>query len=63
MTVSLDRLPFDVLFYIASSLHLDDIVHLTQTCRQLNALLDEKTLNRCVVEVRDIHNSELSAHD
>jgi hypothetical protein len=52
MPLSLDTLPFDVLFYIASSLHLDDVVHLTQTCHQLKASLDEKTLNRCVVEVR-----------
>jgi hypothetical protein len=51
MTPSLDRLPFDVLFYIASNLHLDDVVHLGQTCRQLKALLDERTLQRCAVEV------------
>jgi hypothetical protein len=51
MTPFLDQLPFDILFYIASNLHLDDVVHLGQTCRQLKALLDERTLQRCVVEV------------
>ncbi|KAH5430988.1 hypothetical protein HBI47_110140 [Parastagonospora nodorum] len=50
MTVSLDGLPYDILFYIASSIHLDDVVHLSQTCRQLRSLLDERTLQRCVVE-------------
>jgi hypothetical protein len=54
--VSFDELPFDIHFHIALSLHLDDFVHLAQTCRQLHALLDEKTLNRCVVEVQAIHN-------
>jgi hypothetical protein len=52
MNVSLDHLPFDVLFYVALNLHLDDVIHLAQTCRQLKALLDEKTLCRSVVEVR-----------
>jgi hypothetical protein len=52
MTSFLDRLPFDILFYISSSLHLDDVVHLGQTCRQLQVLLNERTLQRCVVEVR-----------
>jgi hypothetical protein len=47
----LDRLPFDIIFYISSSLHLDDVVHLGQTCRQLKGLLSERTLQRCVVEV------------
>jgi hypothetical protein len=51
MTLSLDRLPFDVLFYISSSLHLDDVVHLGQTCHQLKGLLDERALQRCIVEV------------
>ncbi|KAH7380365.1 hypothetical protein DE146DRAFT_294335 [Phaeosphaeria sp. MPI-PUGE-AT-0046c] len=50
MTCSLDRLPFDILYYIASSLHLDDVVHLGQTCRQLKAFLEEKTLQRRIVE-------------
>ncbi|KAH7092007.1 hypothetical protein FB567DRAFT_228973 [Paraphoma chrysanthemicola] len=50
MSFSLDRLPYDVLFQIASTLHLEDVVHLGQTCRQMKALLDERTLHRCVVE-------------
>jgi hypothetical protein len=51
MSVSLNHLPFDVLFHIASNLQLDDIVHLGQTCQQLQALLEESTLLRHVVEV------------
>jgi hypothetical protein len=54
MTLLLYQLPFDILFYIASNLHVDDVVHLRQTCRQLKDLLDERTLQRCVVEVCDI---------
>jgi hypothetical protein len=53
MTLSLDQLPFDVFFSIVPSLLLDDVVHLGQTCRRLRALLDEGTLCRSVVEVRD----------
>jgi hypothetical protein len=53
MSPSLDQLPFDVFFSIVPSLLLDDVVHLGQTCRQLKTLLDEKTLCRSVVEVRD----------
>lgn len=51
MSLALDQLPFDVLFCIASSLSLEDIVHLGQTCRQLGALLDERTVCRSVIEV------------
>jgi hypothetical protein len=54
MTPSLDQLPFDIIFYIASNLHLDDVVHLGRTCHRLSALLDERTFQRCVVEVCDI---------
>ena len=51
MTASFDRLPFDILYYIASNITLDDIIHLGQTCRQLRLLLDERTLCRRTVEV------------
>lgn len=51
MTVSLDRLPYDVLFQIALTLSLEDIIHLSQTCHQLRVLLDEKTLLRRTLEV------------
>ena len=51
MTTSIDHLPFDILFQIASSLHLDDVVHLGHSCGQLQALLSEWTLCRRVVEV------------
>jgi hypothetical protein len=51
MTINLDRLPFDILYSMASGLQVDDIVHLSQTCQQLRALLDEDTLLRYLVEV------------
>ncbi|KAF1836287.1 hypothetical protein BDW02DRAFT_244595 [Decorospora gaudefroyi] len=58
MTTSLDRLPFDLLFCIASDLNLEDIVHLGQTCRQLRALLEERTLCRRTVEISYPHTEE-----
>ena len=51
MPISVDNLPFDILFYITADLDLDDIVHLSQTCRQLRANLSEGTLCRRTVEV------------
>jgi hypothetical protein len=51
MTTSLDQLPFDILFCVAWNLELEDVVHLGQTCRQLKALLDERSLCRRTVEV------------
>jgi hypothetical protein len=51
MSTSLDQLPFDLLFCIALNLDLEDIVHIGQTCRQLRALLDERTVCRRTVEV------------
>jgi hypothetical protein len=50
MTRSLDQLPFDLIFCIAFSLDLEDVVHLGQTCRQLKDLLDERTLYRRTAE-------------
>ncbi|KAF2122863.1 hypothetical protein BDV96DRAFT_9211 [Lophiotrema nucula] len=58
MTVSLDRLPFDILFHIASSLTLDDIIHLSQTCRQLRLLLGENTLCRKTIEAQFSYSRE-----
>jgi hypothetical protein len=52
MALFLDRLPYDILYCMSSSLHLDDVVHLSQTCRQLSLILNEGTLQRRVVEVR-----------
>ncbi|KAF2126796.1 hypothetical protein P153DRAFT_359141 [Dothidotthia symphoricarpi CBS 119687] len=58
MTISLDRLPFDVLFHIASGLDFDDIIHLSHTCRQLKVLLNERTLCRRAVETHHPHTKE-----
>lgn len=60
MTLTIDRLPFDALFNIASTLQLDDIVHLGYTCRQLKVLLHENTLCRKAIEVRVILTSYAS---
>ncbi|KAF2181982.1 hypothetical protein K469DRAFT_587577 [Zopfia rhizophila CBS 207.26] len=58
MPVTLDRLPFDILFYIASSLQFDDIIHLGHTCRQLRLLLNESTLCRRAIEGHVPHSKE-----
>jgi hypothetical protein len=52
MPITLDRLPFDILFHVSSILDFDDIIHLGYTCRQLKALLHENTLCRKAIEVR-----------
>jgi len=51
MTFSLDQLPFDLIFVIVSNLDVEDLVHLSQTCRQLRASLDERTISRRTIEV------------
>lgn len=51
MTISVDHLPFDILFFVASYLDLEDNVSLSQTCRHLKGVLQEKTLCRRIVEV------------
>jgi hypothetical protein len=58
MPVSLDRLPYDLLFYISASLDLDDIVHLGYTCRQLWASLNESTLCRSTIQRHSPHSAE-----
>jgi len=47
----LDSLPFDVLFGVSLNLDVEDIVHLSNSCRQLRFLLTEETLCRKLVEV------------
>ncbi|OAL44565.1 hypothetical protein IQ07DRAFT_521772 [Pyrenochaeta sp. DS3sAY3a] len=58
MTVSLDQLPFDVLFLIASRLSSDDYIHLASTCHHLRALLEEKSLCRQAVEAHYRYTKE-----
>ncbi|OCK80578.1 hypothetical protein K432DRAFT_352755 [Lepidopterella palustris CBS 459.81] len=58
MPPSLDRLPFDILFCIASSLTFDDVVRLSLTCRQLRLLLNESTLCRRTIEAHIPHSKE-----
>ncbi|KAF2140525.1 uncharacterized protein K452DRAFT_351784 [Aplosporella prunicola CBS 121167] len=51
MSLTLDRLPFDVLFAIASYVSLEDVIHLGLVCRQLRQLfLYENTLCRRTIE-------------
>lgn len=54
MPVSLEELPFDVLFYVTSHLELDDIVSLAHTCRQLQTLLQENGVCKKAIEVREL---------
>ncbi|KAF2686671.1 hypothetical protein K458DRAFT_441452 [Lentithecium fluviatile CBS 122367] len=58
MPISLDRLPFDVLFYVSSHLQIDDILSLGHTCRQLKALLQENTLCRRAIETHVPYTKE-----
>lgn len=53
MSLKLDRLPFDVLFYVTSYLGFDDIVSLAHSCRQLRTLLQENGICRKAIEVQD----------
>lgn len=52
MTV-FEALSFDVLFEISTNLSLDDVIHLSQTCRQLRATLLNDTVAHQVVEVSE----------
>ncbi|KAF2740150.1 hypothetical protein EJ04DRAFT_425495 [Polyplosphaeria fusca] len=54
MTVTLDRLPFDVLFNIASYINLEDTLNLSHSCQQLKLLLGEGTLCRKLIEAGSI---------
>ncbi|KAF2654613.1 hypothetical protein K491DRAFT_679541 [Lophiostoma macrostomum CBS 122681] len=58
MPITLEKLPFDILFYVACSLDFDDIIHLGRTCRQLRLLLNENTLCRKVIEAHAPHSRE-----
>ncbi|KAF2199738.1 hypothetical protein GQ43DRAFT_104932 [Delitschia confertaspora ATCC 74209] len=58
MTFSLAGLPFDLLFYITAYLDLDDIVHISYTCRQLRSNLRESTLCRRTIEKHSPHSTE-----
>ncbi|KAF2269875.1 hypothetical protein CC78DRAFT_242598 [Lojkania enalia] len=58
MRATLDNLPYDVMFYIASNLSLDDIIHLSHTCSQLRTHLGENTLCRKIIEDRHPHSKE-----
>lgn len=49
---NINTLPFDPIFEIASYLGLEDVVHLSRTCKQLESVLVE-TLSRRTIEVRD----------
>lgn len=51
MNPTLDQLPFDILFCVTANLSLEDIVHLSQTCHQLSALMNERTVCRSIIEV------------
>jgi hypothetical protein len=48
-----NTLPFDIFFEICTNLDLEDVVHLSSTCRQMRALLINETIAYRVVEVRN----------
>ncbi|KAF9738927.1 hypothetical protein PMIN06_003582 [Paraphaeosphaeria minitans] len=50
MSLKLDSLPFDVLFYVTSHLGFDDIISLAHSCRQLRSLLQENGICRKAIE-------------
>jgi hypothetical protein len=54
MPLTLERLPFDVQFYITSHLGFDDIVSLAHSCRQLQTLLQENGVCRKAIEVQNV---------
>ncbi|KAJ4993231.1 F-box domain-containing protein [Stagonosporopsis vannaccii] len=54
----LEALPFDIYFEISKCLDLDDISHLTQTCRQLHSVLDVDVLTRRAVEANHAYSEE-----
>lgn len=60
MTATFEELPFDVHFYIALNLDIEDVVHLSQLCRQLHALIGERVLCRRMVEVDTNTDEDLS---
>jgi hypothetical protein len=55
----LTTLNFDVHFEISKYLDLEDVIHLTQTCRNLRTLLNNVQLARRIVEVSQAGGSDL----
>ena len=51
MHVTLDGLPFDVVFNVVSTLNFEDVLNLSDTCRQLRSLLRGELVSRRIVEV------------
>ncbi|KAF2452073.1 hypothetical protein P171DRAFT_18087 [Karstenula rhodostoma CBS 690.94] len=58
MSLKLDRLPFDVLFYITSHLGFDDIVSLAHSCKQLRTLLQENSICKKAIEAEFRYTKE-----
>ncbi|KAF2866024.1 hypothetical protein BDV95DRAFT_632103 [Massariosphaeria phaeospora] len=52
MPDTLDRLPFDILFYIILHLDFDDLVSLAYTCKQLKTLLNENSICKKIIQTR-----------
>ncbi|KAH0565566.1 hypothetical protein GP486_001034 [Trichoglossum hirsutum] len=58
MTLTLEGLPFDILFGIVKYLEFDDFFNLRRQCKQLKSLLSEKTICRMVLETHIYHTTE-----
>jgi hypothetical protein len=51
MPLTLESLPYDVLFGIVQYLDFDDFFNLSQQSKQMKSLLSEETICRKVLEV------------
>ena len=51
MPRSLERLPFDIIYYVVAHLHFQDVMNLGKTSKWMSRVLQEETLCRAVVQV------------
>ena len=56
--MSLRHLPYEIVFYVAQQLDLEDVYNLSLTCRQFQYLAKEDNICKAVLEVR-FNNSTL----
>ena len=50
--MSLRHLPYEIVFYVAQQLDLEDVYNLSLTCRQFQYLAKEDNICKAVLEVR-----------
>ena len=49
--MSLDTLPYDVIFGMISFLSFEDVMNMARTCRRLKAIVQDRTLCRKLIQV------------